>query len=128
MTRTGNGGGGGGYFGGSTSRERNNYGGAGGSSYISGYPQCDAILESSTSISETFPSNQPIHYSNISFLQGKMIDGAHEMPVLNGVETGHEGHGFARIYKLTSKECTCNKFRTFSGYFYTILLICFIQK
>ncbi|MDD2203393.1 MAG: glycine-rich protein [Bacilli bacterium] len=88
---TDTGGAGGGYRGGFATN--NNQGGAGGgSSFISGYPGCDAIDESGAH------TGQPIHYSNYQFDNYVMIDGASTMPNTSGAtETGHAGNGYAII-------------------------------
>ena len=127
-TYGGNAGGGSGYFGGGTSKIKTDYAGGGGSSFISGYPQCNAILSSSTNFDNIIPSGQPIHFSGISFRKGKMIDGLHKMPLLNTFEIGHSGHGFARVSKYFPLRLTCHKFQAFHGYFYLTVLSCFLIK
>ena len=124
----GNAGGGGGYFGGGTSIIKESYGGGGGSSFISGYQQCNAIMNTSSNFDDITPSGQPVHFSGISFRKGKMIDGLHKMPFLNSFEIGHEGNGFARVSKYFPFRFTCHKFQTFHGYFSLIVLSCFLSK
>ena len=86
-------GGGGGYYGGYAE----NCAGSGGSSFISGYPGCNAISESSTS-DNIIHTGLPDHYSGYIFANMKMIAGDSQMPAPSGgTETGHSGNGYARI-------------------------------
>ena len=90
-------GGGGGYYGGGTGKCQNSCGGGGGSSFISGYPECNAISAASTedNITHTY---QPIHYSGIIFEEGKMLEGYSEMPLKSGlVGQGNKEEGAVRI-------------------------------
>ena len=83
-------GGGGGYYAGGSG---GHVGGSGGSSFISGYPGCDAITESSTE-NAIFHTKQPNHYSGLIFTDTQMIDGAHPMPSpYGGTEIGHSRDG-----------------------------------
>ena len=95
------GGGGNGYYSGysSENREYAGYitGGGGGSSFISGYPGCNAIAESSTE-SNIIHTGQPNHYSGKVFTNPVMIAGNATMPKPNGAtETGHSGNGYCII-------------------------------
>ncbi|MDD3048646.1 MAG: glycine-rich protein [Bacilli bacterium] len=86
---TGTVGGGGGYYGGGGFAHG---GGGGGSSFISGYTGCNAINSSGVH------TGQPNHYSGLVFTNGVMLNGGNTMPKPNeGTETGHSGHGFAKI-------------------------------
>ena len=87
-------GGGGGYYGGATV---GHCGGSGGSSFISGYPGCNAIDKSSTS-DNIIHTGLPNHYSGFVFTSSQMIAGNASMPAPSGgTETGHTGNGYARI-------------------------------
>jgi len=93
-------GGGGGYYGGGGA-SYNNFNvvvsGSGGSSFISGYPGCDAISESSTE-DNIIHTGQPNHYSGYVFTNSVMIAGDATMPKpKGGTETGHSGDGYAII-------------------------------
>jgi len=93
------GGGGGGYYGGGGGSVNNAIvgSGAGGSSFISGYPGCDAISESSTE-DNIIHTGQPNHYSSYVFTNPVMIDGGSTMPSPSGgTETGHSGNGYCII-------------------------------
>ena len=71
--------------------------GAGGSSFISGYPGCNAISESSTS-TNIIHTGSPNHYSGYVFSNMQMIAGDSSMPAPSGgTETGHTGNSYARI-------------------------------
>ena len=86
-------GGGGGYYGGYAE----NCAGSGGSSFISGYPGCNAISESSTS-TNIIHTGSPNHYSGYVFTNMQMIAGDSSMPSPSGgTEIGHSGNGYARI-------------------------------
>jgi hypothetical protein len=92
-------GGGGGYYGGGHGVHPGNgwTGGGGGSSFISGYPGCNAISESSTS-TNIIHTGSPNHYSGYVFTNMQMIAGDSLMPSPSGgTETGHTGNGYARI-------------------------------
>ena len=98
--QSGNGGGGSGYYGGASDINCADYGGCGGSSFISGYPGCDAIKEESTEDNITH-SGLSFHYSGYRFKETDMKSGKEEMPSPNGdIETGHSGHGAIRISSL----------------------------
>ena len=100
--------GGGGYYGGSTSSNSNDYAGAGGSSFISGYPGCDAISQESTENNITH-TNQPNHYSGFVFKSPEMIAGNVQMPspTSSTYETGHSSNGNVRITIIRSyPECS----------------------
>ena len=96
----GAGGGGGGYYGGgaggATQNGGSGQGGGGGSSFISGYPGCNAIYEDGTH------SNQPNHYSGLIFKNASMKSGNEEMPNprVEGTMEGNSEHGYARITLL----------------------------
>ena len=93
------GGGGGGYYGGGGSGVslHSMGGGGGGSSFISGYPGCNAISESSTS-TNIIHTGSPDHFSGYVFTNMQMIAGDSSMPSpAGGTETGHTGNGYARI-------------------------------
>ena len=82
-------GGGGGYYGGYAYR----CAASGGSSFISGYPGCNAIKESSTE-SNIVHSDSPNHYSGYVFINSVMIAGSASMPSpVGGTESGHGGNG-----------------------------------
>ena len=86
-------GGGGGYYGGYAEK----CAGSGGSSFISGYPGCNAISESSTS-TNIIHTGSPNHYSGYVFSNMEMIAGDSLMPSPSGgTEAGHTGDGYARI-------------------------------
>ncbi|BCS85836.1 fimbrillin family protein [Prevotella herbatica] len=88
--------GGSGYYGGGAAN-RAHGGGGGGSSFISGYPGCNAIDQSSTSDRITH-TGSPVHYSKYVFTNSQMIAGTASMPSpTGGTETGHTGNGYARI-------------------------------
>ena len=71
--------------------------GSGGSSFISGYPGCDAISGTSTE-NNIIHTGQPNHYSGYIFTNPVMIDGGSVMPSPSGgTEIGHEGDGFCII-------------------------------
>ena len=115
------GGGGGGYFGG---------GGApwvcsasGGSSYISGYPGCHSVINSST----TLTSSSSIHYSLISFTRTRMIAGNKNMPLPgNDFKTGigNNGPGTIRITFLSLATRVC---KTHKSYLFMLLTIIISQ-
>ena len=89
------GGGGNGYYSGYSSPTTT--GAGGGSSFISGHSGCNAIKESSTSSSISH-SGSPNHYSGLVFTNTQMKDGkASQTKPAGGTETGHSGHGYARI-------------------------------
>lgn len=102
------GGGGGGYYGGGVKEYKNRYtdtGAAGGSSFISGYPGCNAVAESSVS-NNIVHTGQSIHYSGYQFIEPVMIAGNEEMPSFEGAYgiedgaetmTGNAGSGYAQI-------------------------------
>jgi hypothetical protein len=92
-------GGGGGYYGGGHGVHPGDgwTGGGGGSSFISGYPGCNAISESSTS-TNIIHTGSPDHYSGYVFTNMEMIAGNSSMPSpAGGAEIGHSGNGYARI-------------------------------
>ena len=92
------GGGGSGYYGGALGHGR---GGTGGSSFISGYPGCDAILESSTE-SKIIHTGKPNHYSGYVFSNTIMKAGSESMPTYNHTSTmvGNSGDGHAVVISL----------------------------
>ncbi|BCS85835.1 fimbrillin family protein [Prevotella herbatica] len=86
-------GGGGGYYGGYAYH----CAASGGSSFISGYPGCNAISASSTS-TNIIPTGSPNHSSGYIFINSSMIAGDSSMPSPSGsAEIGHLGAGYARI-------------------------------
>ncbi len=89
-------GGGGGYYGGGASW--NAGAGGGGSSFISGYPGCDAIDISST-VNNINHTGQAKHYSGYVFTDSVMKAGNEEMPSYDGLSTmtGNSGNGYAKI-------------------------------
>ena len=76
--------------------------GATGSCFISGYPGCDAIKESSTE-NAVVHTGQPIHYSGLVFTDTEMIDGQSLMPSPDGgpKTIGHLGDGACVITQLS---------------------------
>lgn len=75
--------------------------GATGSCFISGYPGCDAIKESSTE-NAIVHTGQPNHYSGLVFTDTEMKDGQSTMPSPNGgTETGHTGDGACIITQIS---------------------------
>ena len=91
-------GGGSGYYGGSAG---NHSGGAGGSSFLSGYPGCNAISVSSTE-DAIVHTGQPNHYSGYVFTNSVMKAGNETMPSPSGgTETGHPGNGYAIITQVS---------------------------
>lgn len=96
-------GGGGGYYGGNTTSQilntsrTDHCASSGGSSFISGYPGCNAIKESSTE-SNIVHSDSPNHYSGYIFSNSVMLAGNAVMPSPSGgTETGHSGDGYCII-------------------------------
>lgn len=92
-------GGGGGYYGGAGGIDQgySPSAGAGGSSFISGYPGCDAIKEKSTK-DAIVHTGESIHYSGKVFTDSVMIAGNATMPSIDGgTEEGHTGNGYAKI-------------------------------
>lgn len=127
-TADGNGGGGGGYYGGGCSTQPTSHSGGGGSSFISGYPECDAIsyFSSENNITHT---GQPNHYSGFVFSQPKMIDGNSLMPSPNSStdETGHSGNGYIRItiinFGRDYSNASCHKLsRSLSIFIYLLVV------
>jgi prepilin-type N-terminal cleavage/methylation domain-containing protein len=95
---TDTGGAGSGYRGGFATNN-NNGGAGGGSSFISGYPGCDAIDQAGIN------TGQSVHYSNRKFTNYRMIDGLSLMPSTSGSsERGHSGNGYAIISGPVSKD------------------------
>ena len=99
-------GGGGGYYGGGSSGVANTVAssGGGGSSYISGYPGCNAIANTSTS-THLIHTGSANHYSGYSFQKSVMIAGyttSASMPNHAGTAmmVGNEGHGYGKITAL----------------------------
>ena len=99
-------GGGSGYYGGGAGGAGSNIigSGAGGSSFISGYPGCNAISKDSTE-SNIIHTDQPNHYSGYIFTSGVMKSGDEDMPSYNSTSTmtGNTGNGYARITLLEIK-------------------------
>lgn len=107
-------GGGGGYYGGEGGYDVSwsPSGGGGGSSFISGHQGSNAIAKDST-ISNIIHTNQPIHYSKMSFKDSVMIDGEGYlwktqkeeftgMPTFDDLTTmsGNNNAGYAKITYL----------------------------
>ena len=115
--------GGGGYYGGGGTVC--NGGGSGGSSFISGYPGCDAINESSTK-ENIIHSNQSIHYSGMYFELPYMLSGGSVMPSPNKktsiTQTGNVGNGFAQITWLTNVLITCKSRKDLNIYIVLFIL------
>ena len=121
---SGNGGGGGGYYGGGSSTRETDYGGGGGSSFISGYKECKAFQN----LNDEKPSDQPIHYSNIIFHRGIIIDGNSKMPSPTGdEEIGHDGNGSARIFLIGSFNCTKQYSKILFAFPLSIFLLIWIK-
>ncbi len=95
--------GGSGYYGGGAAPHGTGTVGVGGSgsSFISGYPGCDAISEESTE-DHIIHTDQPNHYSGFIFTDSIMIAGNKEMPTYDGSQTmiGNTGNGYAKITYL----------------------------
>ncbi len=89
-------GGGSGYYAGGSSRHTSASGG--GSSFVSGYPGCNAIDASSTE-DAIVHTGQPNHYSGKIFSNPVMRRGNQTMPDHDGTENvvGNSGNGFAKI-------------------------------
>ena len=104
----GGGGGGSGYYGGGGLPHVG--GGSGGSSFVSGYPGCNAINEEADEPSQLTHSNQPIHYSGYYFTSPAILSGSDEMPSPSnsGTITGNSNDGYARI-KLIQLRILINK-------------------
>lgn len=101
------GGGGGGYYGGGGTTYAGS--GGGGSSFVSGYPGCDAIAENSIEDNITH-TGQPIHYSNLFFTDAVIASGREMMPTtdLKSVKIGNDGNGYAIITQIRIKAvCSC---------------------
>ena len=105
----GGGGGGSGYYGGGALPYWG--GGAGGSSFVSGFPGCNAINKEGDNPSQITHSNNPIHYSGYYFTSPSMISGNDEMPSpLNSSSIkGNSEDGYARIsvleFNIPQKRC-----------------------
>jgi len=89
--------GGGGYYGGGGGYGDawNSNPGSGGSSFISGYPGCNAILDETS----TVHTDQPNHYSGLIFYDTEMTSGEGSIPNPRGVgvSIGNSGNGYVRI-------------------------------
>ena len=71
--------------------------GATGSSFISGYPGCNAISSTAT-LTNLIHTGSPNHYSGLIFSHGVMKAGdEYILSPLGGNETGHLGNGWAKI-------------------------------
>ncbi len=96
-------GGGGGYYGGGHGNHTGYAwsGGGGGSSFVSGYPGCDAIEATSTE-DRIIHTGKPEHYSGKVFSLPGMIAGNAPMPTFKGDETmvGNNNAGHAKITYL----------------------------
>ena len=112
ISGTGCGGGGGGYYGGSSSTVSGDYAGAGGSSFISGFPGCNATSEDSNE-DNIVPTKSPNHYSGLVFRSPVMIDGNSLMPspTSSADETGHSLDGYVRIAMMSFNHIGCTKTR-----------------
>ncbi|MDD3341262.1 MAG: glycine-rich protein [Bacilli bacterium] len=91
-------GGGSGYYAGASV----GHGGAGGgSSFISGYPGCNAIASTSTSTKITH-TGTPTHYSGVTFKNSVMLDGNTNIPNTANTSTtvGNTGNGYGKITAL----------------------------
>ena len=122
----GNGGGGAGYYGGGTSSECTTYGAGGGSSFISGYPGCNAVDPKSTDRDHPNHLNSPFHYSGLFFTSSVMIPGNKSMPSPNSEsqEIGHSGNGAIRIQFIDSVTIiNCKSTRTYLVYMFVILFV-----
>lgn len=106
------GGGGGGYYGGGSSTVYNNYAGGGGSSFISGYPGCNAISKDSYEGHITH-TNSSVHYSGIKFESPVMIDGNSKMPSPTSTEDeiGNARNGYVRI-AIINPNSKCTRWRS----------------
>ena len=84
---------GGGYYGGSNLTSGANTAGGGGSSFISGFAGSNGVNSSSGHINDVY------QFSGTYFVDTKMFNGSQSMPNAagTGTETGHSGHGNARI-------------------------------
>lgn len=74
----------------------------GGSSFISGYPECNAISLDSTE-KNIIHTGQPIHYSGLYFTDSLMVAGNATMPNPRANDAnmvGNANHGYARITKI----------------------------
>ena len=104
------GGGGSGYFGGTYSAEFSinlgiTVGGAGSSSYVSGCEGCRSIIKDSQ-MNET--TDNPIHYSGLSFTSIRMYSGIEGFKSPEGkYELGHSGHGPISITFIVRRALTC---------------------
>lgn len=122
----GNAGGGGGYFGGGNSEIPQHCGGGGGSSFISGYKDCIAILNSSTKSDIKFSNSfdPSIHYRGYKFTDAVMIDGKTSMPSPHGgTEVGHSGNGYIRITQFETNYVSCSQSYAIKFFNYFIFLI-----
>jgi hypothetical protein len=99
-SNNGSAGGGGGYYGGgaggAVQANGQGNGAGGGSSFISGYPGCNAVDTSGVH------TGQPNHYSGFVFANNVMTAGNATMPTLDGTSTmtGNKGNGYAKITYL----------------------------
>ena len=112
--------GGGGYYGGTSYQLIGS--GSGGSSFISGYPGCDAVKNQINPIIHT---GQPIHYSGLVFINPVMITGNSTMPLPeNNKENVHKGTG---AFRLTLVYCdvrdSCKKSLDFRFLRYSFIFI-----
>ena len=126
LSSDGCGAGGGGYYGGGTSKVATDYAGSGGSSFISGYPGCDAILEESTE-DEIKHKGTSKHYSGLTFSSAVMIDGNSLMPspINSSTQIGNEFNGFVIITVLTRyNECTCRLRSRSISFVAQVIIIC----
>ncbi len=98
--------GGGGYYGGGGGYGLTNYyhgAGGGGSSFISGYPGCNAITVNSTA-DNIIHTGQANHYSGYVFTSSVMKSGNEIMPTHDGLSTmtGNSGNGYAKITLISA--------------------------
>lgn len=92
-------GGGGGYYGGGGISFASS--GGGGSSFISGYPGCNAIREYPNT-GAIVHTGQPNHYSGYTFSNAVMKAGNETMPNYGNIATmtGNRGHGYGKVTPL----------------------------
>lgn len=103
-TYTPSSGSGGGYYGGKAAPggESSKYQSvsSSGSSFISGYPNCDAVDEHGAH------TNSPVHYSGLVFENAKMLNGMKSFLSPEGEnEVGHKGDGAIRITLIKDYVC-----------------------
>ena len=118
----GNGAGGGGYYGGGSSSELKKDGGGGGSSFISGYPGCNAIDKYYT-LENPIHTNKSIHFSGFYFNNYKIKDGcSDDIPLPNGNGVGQYCDYGAFRLTIFPSYITC-KINTLNHIFFAICSI-----